>query len=323
MKRHVLALLGTALLMVFGFAFAGSQSAAAQDFEPNIMDIAAADDRFDTLEAAIKAANLADTLASADNTFTVFAPTDDAFAKLPPALINALLADPSGALTDILLYHVVSGAQNSTAVINSDSLPTAQGQSLSVSINGGAAYVNNSQIIITDIQAKNGIIHVIDTVLVPDIALPAVGGGDDETGEVDTSNLPTIAEIAVANGNFDTLVAALDAAGLVSTFASPGDYTVFAPTDDAFAAIPAETLAALLADPTGQLTDILTFHVVGDSLSRDQLATDDFVPTLNGKALVVNRDGSNIQDISGANVVIYNIQASNGIIHVIDTVLIP
>ncbi|MCA9962329.1 MAG: fasciclin domain-containing protein, partial [Anaerolineales bacterium] len=107
------------------------------------------------------------------------------------------------------------------------------------------------------------------------------------------------------------------------TFLAPGDYTVFAPTDDAFAALPAGTIDALLADPKGALTDILLYHVVGDSLSRDQIATDNTIFTLNGKALVVNHSGSNIVDISGAKLLITDIQASNGVIHVIDRVLIP
>ncbi len=318
MKKHVIVL---ALLSVFLFSmsFASASPAAAQTFEPNIMDIAAADDRFDTLEAAVKAAGLADTLASADNTFTVFAPTDDAFAALPAGTVESLLADPQGALTDVLLYHVVAGAQNSGAVLASDSLMTLQGTSLDVNLQNGLPYVNNSQIIITDIQAKNGIIHVIDAVLVP-TSSPAPAKA---TEQMEKSELPTIAEIAIADGRFDTLVAALTAADLAGVFLAPGDYTVFAPTDDAFAALPAGTIEALLADPEGLLTTILLYHVVGDSLSRDQIATDDFIPTLEGRSLTVNRDGSNIIDVSGAKLLITDIQASNGVIHVIDTVLVP
>ncbi len=318
MKKHVLVL---ALLSVFLFSmsFASASPAAAQTFEPNIMDIAAADDRFDTLEAAVKAAGLADTLASADNTFTVFAPTDDAFAALPAGTVESLLADPQGALTDVLLYHVVAGAQNSGAVLASDSLMTLQGTSLDVNLQNGLPYVNNSQIIITDIQAKNGIIHVIDAVLVP-TSSPAPAKA---TEQMEKSELSTIAEIAIADGRFDTLVAALTAADLAGVFLAPGDYTVFAPTDDAFAALPAGTIEALLADPEGLLTTILLYHVVGDSLSRDQIATDDFIPTLEGRSLTVNRDGSNIIDVSGAKLLITDIQASNGVIHVIDTVLVP
>lgn len=318
MKKHVLVL---ALLaaMLFSMSFVKATPAAAQTFTPNIMDIVAADSRFNTLEVAVKAANLADTLASANSTFTVFAPTDAAFAALPAGTVESLLADPKGALTNVLLYHVVSGAKDSGAVLASSSLMTVQGTSLSVNLRNGLPYVNNSQIIITDIQAKNGIIHVIDAVLVP-TSSPAPA---KSTEQMDKSALPTIAEIAIADGRFNTLVAALTAADLAGVFLAPGDYTVFAPTDDAFAALPAGTVEALLADPKGALTTILLFHVVGDSLSRDQLATDTYVPTLEGRPLFVNRSGSNIIDISGAKLLITNIQASNGIIHVIDRVLIP
>lgn len=320
MKKHVLVL---ALLSVFlfSFSFVQTERAAAQTFMPNIMDIVAADDRFDTLEAAVKAAGLADTLASANNTFTVFAPTDAAFAALPAGTVESLLADPKGALTDVLLYHVVAGKLDSGAVLASRSLTTAQGTSLNVNLRSGLPYVNDSQIVITDIQAKNGIIHVIDAVLVPSSS-PAPAKGTEQMDK-DAAALPTIAEIAIADGRFNTLVAALTAADLAGVFLAPGDYTVFAPTDDAFAALPAGTIEALLANPKGALTTILLYHVVGDSLSRDQIATDTFIPTLEGRALTVNRSGSNIIDISGAKLLITNIQASNGIIHVIDSVLIP
>lgn len=341
--------LGLTLTLIAVFMLTLVGAAAAQEFEPNIVDIAAADGRFDTLHTAIVNAGLADTLADADNTFTVFAPTDDAFAALPAGLVDALLADPEGALTQILLYHVVNGELSSADVLATDSLTTLQGGDLAVSLKDGEPYVNDSKIIITDIQAKNGVIHVIDAVLVPsDVTLPAIpevlpeveapaaeeptmtedemAPAEEEAAapEAPAEELPTIAEIAVENGNFDTLVAALQAAGLADTFAQPGNYTVFAPTDDAFAAIPAERLAQLLADPSGELTNILLYHVVGDVLTRDQIATDDLIPTLDGRPLFVNTDANmNVIDISGAQVVIWNIPASNGIIHVIDTVLIP
>jgi uncharacterized surface protein with fasciclin (FAS1) repeats len=319
MKKGKIMLFGILALALSVFTAAIAGAAPVAEFEPNIMDIAAGDDRFDTLETAVKAANLADALAAPGN-LTVFAPTDDAFAALPAELIDALLADPEGALSQILLYHVVPGSLGSADVLATSSLETLQGNDLSVSLRDGKPYVNDSQIIITDIQAKNGIIHVIDAVLVPPVSLP-----DTATEEMadDKSSLPTIAEIAIADGRFDTLVAALSAAGLAETFLQPGDYTVFAPTDDAFAALPAGTVEALLADPEGMLTTILLYHVVGDELSQNQLATDNYVPTLEGRALTVNRDGNNISDISGAKLLITDIQASNGTIHVIDSVLIP
>lgn len=337
MQRKLLISLSLVLLLAMSLI----GGASAQEFEPNIVDIAASDGRFDTLHAAVVAAGLADTLASADNTFTVFAPTDDAFAALGEDVINSLLADPQGALTSVLTYHVLDGAYSSSDVLSLTELPTLNGQSLAVSLRDGMPYVNDSQIILTDIQAKNGIIHVIDAVLVPAAAAPPPVQieeppmVDDEEGMTDETDMAadepmadeaagqSIAEIAVANGNFNTLVAAASAAGLVDTLAGPGNFTVFAPTDAAFAALPEGTVETLLADPSGALTDILLYHVVGTTLSRDQLATTDRMWTLEGSPLDVNRDGFNIVDIGGAQVLIYDIQASNGIIHVIDRVLLP
>jgi transforming growth factor-beta-induced protein len=309
-----------ALFVLAGFVAAPTPaSASSHVFQPNIMDIVAADDRFDTLEAAVKAAGLADTLASANNRFTVFAPTDAAFAALPAGLVGELLQDPGGALTQILLYHVVPGSLDSGTVLASSSLATAQGGTLSVNLRDGNPYVNDSMIIITDIPAKNGIIHVIDAVLVPDISLPSPA-----PAPADPATLPSIAEIAVADGRFNTLVAAADAAGLVPTLAGPGNFTVFAPTDDAFAALGQDTINALLADPSGELTNILLYHVVGDQLRAEQIATDKYIPTLDGRPLRVGYDSSGRLVLNeNTYFLIANIQASNGTIHVIDRVLIP
>ena len=130
-----------------------------------IVDIAVADGRFTTLVAAVQAAGLVETL-QGEGPFTVFAPTDDAFAKLPAGTVDALLADIP-ALTDILLYHVVSGKVMAADVVNLDSATTVQGSDVAIKVDMGKVYVNDAQVIITDIVAANGVIHVIDTVLVP------------------------------------------------------------------------------------------------------------------------------------------------------------
>ncbi len=306
-------------LFVMAGLWSAPSSVSAQAFQPNIMDIVAADDRFNTLEAAVKAANLADTLASADNTFTVFAPTDDAFAALPGFLVEALLADPGGALTQILLYHVVPGNLDSGAVLASSSLATAQGGSLAVSLRNGSPFINDSMIVITDIPAKNGIIHVIDAVLVPDITLPG-----PPAPPADRDTLPSIAEIAVADGRFNTLVAAADAAGLVPTLAGPGDFTVFAPTDAAFAALGPELIRELLADPSGELTTILLYHLIGDSQPAEAIANGRFIPTLEGRPLRVSFDSNGVMLLNErVRFIAADIPASNGTIHVVDAVLIP
>jgi uncharacterized surface protein with fasciclin (FAS1) repeats len=131
----------------------------------DIVETAVADGRFTTLAAALEAANLLDTL-KGPGPFTVFAPTDEAFAKLPEGTVKALLADiPS--LSNILLYHVVSGEVFAADVVNLESAATAQGQSIAVRVEDGKVFLNDSQVIITDIAATNGVIHVIDAVLLP------------------------------------------------------------------------------------------------------------------------------------------------------------
>lgn len=131
----------------------------------NIVDIAVGDGRFNTLVAAVTAAGLVDTLKS-EGPFTVLAPTDDAFKKLPAGTVEGLLKDiPT--LKNILLYHVVPGKVMAADVVKLTSADTALGKPVTISVTGDKVMINNSQVIITDIAASNGVIHVIDTVLLP------------------------------------------------------------------------------------------------------------------------------------------------------------
>lgn len=134
----------------------------------DIVDIAVADGRFNTLVAAVTAAGLVDTL-KGEGPFTVFAPTDDAFAKLPAGTIDELLKpENKQALTDILLYHVVSGKVMASDVIGLSAAPTVLGKDITIKVKDGKVYLNDTvQVIITDIEASNGVIHVIDAVLLP------------------------------------------------------------------------------------------------------------------------------------------------------------
>jgi len=270
----------------------------------SIVDIAVADGRFTTLVAALEAADLAGTL-DGEGPFTVFAPTDDAFAKLPEGTIEALLADiPT--LTDILLYHVVSGEVLASDVVMLEEAATLLGENVSVRVEGDMVCINESQVIITDIMADNGVIHVIDSVLLP----PA-----------EEEPLRTIVDIAVADGRFTTLVTAVTEAGLAETLSGEGPFTVFAPTDDAFAKLPEGTIEALLADiPT--LTDILLYHVVSGEVLAEQVVSMNSAKMLNEKFVEIKvADG--MVYVNDAQVIITDIMADNGVIHVIDTVLVP
>ena len=281
----------------------------------SIVDIAVADGRFTTLVTAVEAAGLAETL-SGEGSFTVFAPTDDAFAALPEGTLDSLLADPEGALTDVLLYHVVDGAVMAETVVTLESATTLQGEDVAITVADGNVFLNETtQVIITDIEASNGVIHVIDTVLLP----PSMSAEEEMMEDA-----PSIAEIAVEDGRFTTLVAALDAAGLVETLSGEGEFTVFAPTDDAFAALPEGTVEGLLEDPEGALTDILLYHVVDGAVPAETVVTLESATTLNGAdvTITVTEDGEVFLNDT-VQVIITDIQASNGIIHVIDGVLLP
>jgi transforming growth factor-beta-induced protein len=264
-----------------------------------IVDIAVEDGRFTTLVAAVQAAGLDEAL-SGEGPFTVFAPTDEAFAALPEGTVEALLADIP-ALTDILLYHVVEGKVMAADVAELSNALTLQGQYVDISVEDGKVMIDGAQVILTDIETSNGVIHVIDAVLLPESR--------------------DIVDIAVEDGRFTTLVAAVQAAGLVDALKGEGPLTVFAPTDDAFAALPEGTVEALLADiPT--LTNILLYHVVDGKVMAADVVELSNALTLNGQYLDIAVEDGKVM-IDNAQVIITDIEASNGVIHVIDAVILP
>jgi len=279
----------------------------------DIVDTAVADGRFTTLVAAVQAADLVDTL-KGEGPFTVFAPTDDAFAALPEGTVaNLLLPENKQALTDILLYHVVSGKVMAADVVNLTSAATVLGKDVAVKVDMGNVYINDAKVIITDIETSNGVIHVIDTVLLP-LA--------EEDAMMEEKN--TIVDIAVADGRFNTLVAAVTAADLVETLSGEGPFTVFAPTDDAFAALPAGTLDSLLLPENKQaLTDILLYHVVSGKVMAADVVTLTSAPTVLGKDVTITVKDGKVYLNDTVQVIITDIEASNGVIHVIDAVLLP
>ena len=292
----------------------------------SIVDVAVEDGRFNTLVAALQAAGLAETL-SGEGPFTVFAPTDDAFAALPEGTVEALLEEPQGDLKDILLYHVTEGAVPAETVVTLDSAMTIQGEPVSIKVTDSGVILNDSaNVIITDIAASNGIIHVIDAVILPPSIVAAAAEEqmkEEEIAEEETMEAKSIAEIAVEDGRFTTLVAALDAAGLVETLSGEGEYTVFAPVDDAFASLPEGTVEALLADPEGALKDILLYHVTAGVVPAETVVTLESAATLQGEPISIKVMDDQVVLNDNATVIITDIEASNGIIHVIDSVILP
>ena len=163
MKR--IAVLGIVLAFAAAPAFAGSCSSQTKTASNNIVETAVSAGSFTTLVAAVQAADLADTLAG-DGPYTVFAPTDEAFAKLPEGTVEALLANPDK-LRAILLYHVVPGKVSAADVISLSTATTAQGSDVNIRVADGSVMVNNALVTATDIETSNGVIHVIDTVILP------------------------------------------------------------------------------------------------------------------------------------------------------------
>ena len=272
------------------------------NFPPaTIVDVAAADGRFKTLVTALKAANLVKTL-SGPGPFTVFAPTDAAFAKLPAGTVATLLMPENlDKLQEILTYHVVAGKVMAAGVVNLSFASTVGSSSVSVRVENGKVFINDAQVTITDIVASNGVIHVIDTVLLP----------------------PTIYTLLDASKKFNTLVTALKAASLNGVLSGTDYFTVFAPTDAAFAKLPAGTVANLLKpENVSQLRDILTYHVVGGKVMTADVSSA--ATLFKGKNVTIRiENGSVFIVINNVEVTITDIVCSNGVIHVIDAVLLP
>ena len=279
----------------------------------DIVDTAIADGRFTTLVAAVTAGGLVDTLKGA-GPFTVFAPTDDAFAKLPAGTVEGLLKPENlETLKNILLYHVVPGAVMAADVVTLDgkTADTAfAGNAIAISVKDGSVFLNETvQVIITDIATSNGVIHVIDTVLLP------------------PTKLANIVDTAVADGRFTTLVAAVTAGGLVDTLVGEGPFTVFAPTDEAFATLPAGTVEGLLKPENLEtLKNILLYHVVpGTVMAADVVTLDGKTAdtAFAGNAIAISVKDGKVFLNDTVQVIITDIATSNGVIHVIDTVLLP
>ncbi len=267
---------------------------------PDIVDTAVAAGSFETLVAAVTAAELAEAL-KGNGPFTVFAPSDEAFAKLPEGTVEALLEDPTGQLARILLYHVVPGKVMAADVSDGLTAETLRGAEVSFSVSDGKVMINEAQIVATDIETSNGVIHVIDSVILPP---------------------EDIVDVASAAGSFNTLIAAVQAAGLEDTLRGKGPFTVFAPTNEAFAKLPEGTVEALLADPEA-LADILLYHVVPGKVMAADVSDGLEAETAQGSSVsfAIHSDGT--PTINGALITATDIEAFNGVIHVIDTVILP
>jgi len=307
-----LLLLSTFALGSLGFAFPGDEtsksscSASVATTEgKTIIDTAVAAGNFGTLAAALDAADLIETL-QGKGPFTVFAPTDDAFAQLPEGTVQTLLKpENKSLLTSILTFHVVSGNVSAADVIKLDNAITVNGQRVDIEFDKQtkAVHINGAKVVTADIKCSNGTIHVLDKVILP--------------------SSKNLVETAIDAGSFDTLATAVRAAGLAEVLTADAPLTVFAPTDEAFAQLPEGTVEMLLEpENKAKLQAVLKYHVVAGRVFSDQALKAGAATTLQGGTLKIEVKDE-VAYVNGAKLVATDVQASNGVIHVIDRVLLP
>lgn len=335
--------------------------------ERNIVENAVNSADHTTLVAAVQAAGLVETL-SGEGPFTVFAPTNAAFDKLPDGTVDTLLMEENkDQLTQVLTCHVVAANAMSDAIMGmiaddngTHPVPTVGGCTLDAKMDGDNITLTDEQgnvatVTIADVRQSNGVIHVIDTVMLPaaegeamsdDMGDQAMADDMSEDAMADAGDNPmvggaamfaqkNIIENAVNSPIHTTLVAAVKQAGLVETLSGEGPFTVFAPTDDAFAALPDGTVETVMMDENkDQLTKILTAHVIPGRLTAADLTAglsgrqfNNFT-TVSGDALSVQKSPTGnayVYDESGNawEVTTADVMQSNGVIHVIDGVLLP
>lgn len=263
----------------------------------DILSVAKKAGSFQTLTKAIEVAGLSEAL-SGKGPFTVFAPTDEAFGQLPEGTLDALVKD-APKLRAILKYHVIPGRVTGDEARKLTSAKTLLGQSVTLRT-ASPLHVNDARVTQTDIVASNGIIHVIDKVILPK---------DD------------VIDVARSAGSFKTLLKAIDAAGLADTLRSEGPFTVFAPTDEAFAKLPAGTLESLVGAPE-KLRGILLYHVVPGRVMAADVVKLDEAKTAQGQKVHIQASDEGVR-VDNARVLKTDVPAANGVIHVIDSVILP
>jgi uncharacterized surface protein with fasciclin (FAS1) repeats len=280
--------------------------APAQAAEKNIIDLASETSEFSTLVAALQAADLVDVVRG--GTFTVFAPTNEAFEKLPEGTVqNLLKPENKDELVNILTYHVIGGSgYELSELLERNTWSTAAKQDLAIAFKDGRVRVNDATLQTSDIRCENGTVHIIDSVLIPPTREPQ-----------------NIVETAAAAGSFNTLLAAAKAADLVDALSGSGPFTVFAPTDAAFAKVPEKTLNNLLKpENKDQLVTLLKYHVVAGTVRAGDALNAGTAKTLNNATLPISYKNGELR-AQWAKVLEVDIAAGNGIIHVIDSVLLP
>ncbi|MFO0828633.1 MAG: fasciclin domain-containing protein [Phycisphaerales bacterium] len=272
--------------------------------QKTIVETAVAAGNFKTLTVLLQTAGLVETL-NGKGPFTVFAPTDEAFAKLPRDLTDSLIAGENhDRLAAILKYHVVAGNVKAADAMKLSFATSLLGQRLDLKSGSGMLMVDAAKVTKADIVCSNGVIHVIDAVLMP------IEGN--------------VIEVARGTGTFATLLAALESSGMNEALKGAGPFTLLAPTDEAFRNLPKGTLEDLLKpENKAKLAQVLAAHVVpGKAVYSDELTKLSQVQTIGGSPVKIEtKDGKST--IGGATLVKTDIEASNGVIQAINMVILP
>lgn len=298
-----------------------------------------------TLVSAVGEAGLGDTL-NGEGPFTIFAPTNEAFEAIPTETMDMVMGDKD-LLTQILTYHVVPGQSLGAEELGSEgTVETVEGSTLELGADGTT--VNGVDVICSDVPTANATVHIVDEVLLPPAVQEMLAGGsavqpDDEEAMALEPSGPACSTIpaggagsfsgmaqdpaataASNNPALSTLVTAVSEAGLVDTLNGEGPFTIFAPTNDAFAAVPSDQMRAVMADKE-QLTGVLTYHVViGERLSSEQLIERGMIETAQGGQLMVEEGADGGLQINGsATSVCMDVPTANATVHLIDSVLLP
>jgi len=269
------------------------------DQELNIVETAEDAGGFTTLLSVASDLGLAETLRNEE--LTVFAPTDQAFGKLPAGLLEDLTDEQ---LTEIILYHLLEGTVESTQIASQQDALTEQGERILLQSNADGVTVNGrSSVVSADIEASNGVIHAVDEVL-----LPAA------------YREPGIIETAEEAGNFSILLGAIEDAGLTTTLQFLGPFTVFAPSDAAFQELGIETVESLTDE---QLNSVLTYHVLDGEVPSSALQPTQTVAALNGENLFITLENDEVIVNGTGSVTSADINTENGVIHAVNQVLLP
>lgn len=298
MKTQALALL------LVGAGIAAPAITTPKPQQSDLVQTLADSGRFAVLSKLVTDAGLLPALQGPDD-LTVFAPTDAAFRQLDPALVT-FLTDPANVevLRAVLTFHVAPGSLTALDVLSGPTVDTLNGQRIDVDASGPVIKLDGADLLKADIFATNGVIHVLQGVMVP--------------------VLDPIPVVAQQTGIFGTLLAAVDAAELGEFLSGEGPFTVFAPSDSAFAKLPPGLVNDLLLPQNkAKLVELLTYHVLDGRVFADQAVAAGTATTLQGDTVAITTKPSGDVFINDSGVALPDVDTSNGVVHVLDRVLIP